>query len=448
MKANRFLQLVRIGLMVTVILACNPPGIVSTPLAASEAQVLETPSMQATTTFPASGAASETEVNQGPPTPVPATPSLQGPVIPHLAAGQKFDMMSIHMVEANQGWGIGGTAQARDHVFRTETGGQTWRDVTPPQPAPTTEEDAVAALGFFADASNGWVVYEPAYPDTFPSYLLAWSTHDGGASWTYGVIYSTGVPAMSFSPWYLDFSDNQHGWLLVYLGGGMNHAYVALYSTADGGATWTDILDPGTENGIQSFTKTGMIFVDAHTGWLTRDSQGVDDSPHVFLTQDGGITWTRNDLPAPSGTTGWFDNNFCGTFSPVAFSAQSVLLAMKCLDADTYKVEHDYLYSTEDGGQTWQSAPLPPDFKVSDPPSGGLYFPNAKTGLALGRVIYRTDNGGKSWSLVKLVTWDGWFTFLDLTTGWAVAGNAGQIALVRTVDGGRTWQEIQPVLAP
>ena len=46
------------------------------------------------------------------------------------------------------------------------------------------------------------------------------------------------------------------------------------------------------------------------------------------------------------------------------------------------------------------------------------------------------------------MNWDGQFSFVDLNTGWAVATNAGQIALVRTVDGGGTWQEVRPVVAP
>jgi len=226
------------------------------------------------------------------------------------------------------------------------------------------------------------------------------------------------------------------------------HAYVALYSTDNGGATWTDILDPSSAADIQSFTKTGMIFVDAHTGWLTRDAQGVDSIPHTFLTQDGGVNWTRIDLPAPTGTTSWFDNNSCGTYSPVALSTQSALFTMKCLDDATYKVEHDYLYSTVDEGQTWQSVSLPSAFTVITPPGGGLFFTNVQSGLVLSRWTYRTDDGGKTWSTGKQVNWDGQFSFVDLNTGWAVATNAGQIALVRTVDGGATWQEIKPVLAP
>ena len=408
---------------------------------------ISSPTATATTTL--TSAPSTTPSPNLLPIAILATPVL-GPSIPHLAAGHAFDITFIHMVNANQGWGIGGLVQAADHVFRTQNGGKTWRDVTPPQPAPT-EGDTIAALGFFTDASTGWVAYGgPLGSGSVPPYLLVWYTDDGGASWTYGVINTTSVNRISFSPWYLDFVDSQHGWLLVFLGGGMMHAYVALYSTSDGGATWTDILDPNTEIDIdiQSFAKTGMLFVDAQTGWLTRDSQGVEDIPDTFLTRDGGVVWSRIALPAPSGMTGWFDNNSCGMYSPVAFSTQSVLFTMKCLDNATYKVEHDYLYSTSDSGQTWQSAPLPPDFKVSNPPSGGLYFTNAQTGLALGRVIYRTDNGGRSWSLAKLVNWDGQFTFLDLNTGWAVASNAGQIALVQTVDGGRTWQKVRPVVAP
>jgi len=434
------------GFLLPAVLACNLLGNISTPLAPSGIPLLETPSVRATTAFLAGGTAPEAKVIAATQTSVPSTP-IQGPAIPHLAAGQIFNITYIHMADANQGWGIGGPAEAKDHVFHTQTGGRIWRDVTPPQPVPAAM-DVFAVLGFFADASIGWVVYSPADSPTLPPYVLVWFTHDGGASWTYGLINTAGISGVSFSPWYLDFYDSQHGWMLVLLGGGMNHAYVALYSTHDGGTTWMDILDPSTENDIQSFTKTGMIFVNEHVGWLTRDAQGVDPTPHTFITRDGGVNWTRIDLPAPPGTTGWFQNNSCGTYTPVAFSAQSALLALKCLDNANYQVEHDFLYSTGDGGQTWQSVSLPSAFMVTAPAAGGLFFANVQSGLVLGRWIYRTDDGGKSWSTGKQVNWDGQFSFVDLNTGWAVATNAGQIALVRTVDGGGTWQEVRPVVAP
>ncbi len=386
-----------------------------------------------------------------PPTPEPATPStgtpVQGPAIAHLTAAKPFEVGYIHMVDAQRGWGIGGFAQAQDHVLRTDTGGQTWRDVTPPEPI-RADGSALAALGYFKDGSRAWIAYGPADPGSVPTSIRVWFTSDGGTTWDYGVVDSDGVAAEAFVPLYLDFPDTQHGRLLVLLGGGMNHAYSALYSTDDGGKSWTNTLDPSTDNAIQSFEKTGMIFQDARTGWLTRDAQGVDSTPHIIETVDGGASWTRIDLPAPTGTSTWFDQHACGTYSPVAFSGQSVLVLVKCLDTATFKVEQDYLYATGDGGQTWQLAPLPGGFIVADPPAGGLFFIDKQRGLALGRWIYRTDDGGKTWSAGKQVGWDGQFSFVDLKTGWAVARNAGQIALVTTTDGGQTWQEIRPVIAP
>jgi len=121
---------------------------------------------------------------------------------------------------------------------------------------------------------------------------------------------------------------------------------------------------------------------------------------------------------------------------------------MKCVDNATYKVESDYLYSTDDTGKSWHSATMPSGFKIPDIPAGGLFFTNATSGLALSRWIYRTDDGGNSWSAGKQVNWDGQFSFVDLNTGWAVARNGGEIALVKTLDGGGTWQVIQPRIGP
>jgi photosystem II stability/assembly factor-like uncharacterized protein len=49
---------------------------------------------------------------------------------------------------------------------------------------------------------------------------------------------------------------------------------------------------------------------------------------------------------------------------------------------------------------------------------------------------------------VKSVTWDALFTFIDPQTGWAIARADGQMALVKTSNGGASWLEIKPVIAP
>ena len=423
------------------------PTATPTLLPSATDTLLLLPPATATLTLPVSATDTpvETATELLPPTPVALTPTLAGPALAHLLVGQKIDITFIHMVDANQGWGIGGLNKASDHVFFTKDGGQTWRDVTPPQPAAGAGA-SLTALGYFPDANTAHVVYGlPADSGGVPPFIQVWITNDGGATWTYGSIDTSAVTGEAFSPYYLNFADSQHGWLMVFLGAGMMHAYVALFKTVDGGATWTDILDPSTLNDIQSFPKTGMVFVDPLTGWLTRDSQGVDPAPHIFRTADGGGTWIRLDLPAPADAPDLFVSDSCGSYSPNAFSALSLTIALKCLDNATFKIEKDYSYFTGDGGVTWKTYPLPADYTLGP----GLYFFNAQNGLALGPRLYTTSDGGQTWKFIQQVSWNGQFSFVSMQLGWAhVFNDQGETALVKTVNGGLTWSMLHPLVAP
>ncbi len=67
-------------------------------------------------------------------------------------------------------------------------------------------------------------------------------------------------------------------------------------------------------------------------------------------------------------------------------------------------------------------------------------------GWAVARQIYQTLDGGRTWRLIKSVTWDGQFSFVSAELGWAVARSGEERALVQTADGGRTWQLLDPVV--
>jgi photosystem II stability/assembly factor-like uncharacterized protein len=62
--------------------------------------------------------------------------------------------------------------------------------------------------------------------------------------------------------------------------------------------------------------------------------------------------------------------------------------------------------------------------------------------------MYRSEDRGLTWTLLKQVAWDGQFSFVGPMNGWAVARDEGEIALVHTIDGGTTWQLVEPVLTP
>ena len=159
-------------------------------------------------------------------------PVPTGPVIEHLAAGSALNITFIRMITVTDGWATGGASQTGDHVLRTDDGGLTWHDVTPPQPIPP-EEVTFEALAFFKNASTAWVVYGPPYVGEYPAVIFVWSTHDGGETWEYGSV-STSIGTEGFAPMFLTFADDTHGWLMVALGAGMSHVYVAIFSTTDG----------------------------------------------------------------------------------------------------------------------------------------------------------------------------------------------------------------------
>jgi hypothetical protein len=48
-----------------------------------------------------------------------------------------------------------------------------------------------------------------------------------------------------------------------------------------------------------------------------------------------------------------------------------------------------------------------------------------RVGFALSRRIYQTLDGGVTWTAMKVVDWDGQFSWLDDRTGWANSAMTG-----------------------
>jgi photosystem II stability/assembly factor-like uncharacterized protein len=467
-KKNCLFTLLAAILSLTSMVACNLLGIIPTAIMQSPTPPIATPTAlpstatpvmtnPATATLAAPTATVSLTPTIEPATPEPPTPTdtesvpppptpVLGPAIPHLPVGRDIIIRYIHMIDPNQGWGIGVVPQSSDHIFRTKDGGNTWQDVTPPEPAPAANVQ-LRATGAFGDTASAWVVYSQAAPAAPAQPVLIWYTRDGGSSWKYGLLDTSTGTFEFFSPSDLVFEDGQHGWMLAHVGAGMMHDYVSIAATTDGGLTWQFLLTPTSDNYNLACFKNGMAFTDAKTGWLAVDCNGVDPQPYLYRTADGGSTWQELDIPAPPGTSDFFNSYSCGMHYPTVFSPTSAIFAMRCLDTATYKVDRDYLYRTSDAGHTWQIYAFPTGFTMTDA-GGSLYFAGDQAGLAFSRKIYKTSDGGQNWSLINQVNWDGQFSFLDLNTGWAAVNNLGLYALVKTTNGGKSISLLKPVVGP
>ena len=421
------------------------------PFATSEATTLArsvTPTASAPSSTPNTGPVATTEPTPAePPTLTPELPTPAAAPLVHLPRGQTLTLEQITMLGPSAGWAIGASRDEVARVLRTGDGGLTWTDVTPPE-APPSAESGRRVLGEYADEQRAWVVFSGGTADQGSAPAVVWRTADGGRSWLPSRLVGPPFGAPWFEPLALGVREDGFGWLMMSVGAGMSHQYVALYTSQDQGITWDRILDPTTDQPVQSCPKTGLEFADALHGWMARDCGGLIDQVTIEMTDDGGTTWESKPVPAPDALQSGFTYPYMCTPHSIRLTSASLgSFAVSCRrfletpgpGGETLADGPHALYRTQDGGATWD---------VREYPGGEVLWLDAARGWALGRSVYRTENGSASWSLVHQVNWDGQFTFVDTQNGWAVARDGEEVALVRTRNGGSSWAILKPVTGP
>lgn len=163
-------------------------------------------------------------------------------------------LSDLHFVDDQHGWVVGGAT-----LIRTSDGGETWE-----QPLPQGSELPFSARAIrFLDPNLGWVAGGGG---------AIYGTNDGGVSWLQSIEPKSGQPDL----WALSFVDSERGWAVGASG--------TILHTSDGGQNWSRQKTP------TSSLLTGVIFVDALTGWAVGFDRG-DSSSIVLKTEDGGNTW-------------------------------------------------------------------------------------------------------------------------------------------------------------
>jgi photosystem II stability/assembly factor-like uncharacterized protein len=144
---------------------------------------------------------------------------------------------------------------------------------------------------------------------------------------------------------------------------------------------------------------------------------------YLLRSEDGGNSWEVQAEPPDSVTT-------CHRTAITFLGSQHGWMTSQCPFELGGGV---FLETTSNGGDTWE--------RLTSMQADGF-------GWAFGMEISKTLDFGLTWERVKIVSWEGQFSFIDHERGWAVARSGEEIALVQTIDGGRTWQELDPVVAP
>lgn len=311
-----------------------------------------------------------------------------------------------------------GSANVRD-FSRTTDGGNTWTAGTITVAPANYSWSCLAAI----DENTAWAMF---FKNTAAATGGIFKTTDGGATWTQqgaGVIFAT---ANTSFPDVLHFWDENTG---LAVGDPVSGEF-EIYTTADGGTTWTavsgaNIPDPiaGEYGYTRVFAVSGDIF------WF-----GTNKG-RIFKTTDHGATWTVVQV------TGLTD------LIQIDYKDENLGWA-KYLDASSNVT----FMRTTDGGATWtQVNPSGTMYKGSF-----CYVPKTDMTLVSTGVDYTLPDIGSSYSLDGGDTWetidDGiqytTVKFYDNITGWAGGFNLdATTGGVFKYDGGFVATGIAPAAA-
>lgn len=211
-------------------------------------------------------------------------------------------------------------------------------------------------------------------------------------------------------------------------GNKFNDSICSIFLSKDAGQTWQYIMD-----NISPWAKS-ITFTSSLNGYI------VGDHGKILKTTDGGEHWTAYaiDLQLRS-----YD------FSSVFFINSNIGFIV----GGSTLIQHKIILKTTDAGHNWNII-----FDELGKPFEASYFISELEGLVVGQEgdVYKTTDGGINWVKVQLPTQVSTrnfksLYFIDNNVGIIVGGNFSNDSIqtiIKTTNGGDSWQIIKDELAP
>lgn len=288
---------------------------------------------------------------------------------------------------------IGYAAGTQGLLFKTTDGGETWSEQTSGTTSTLWDVDFINADTGFVVGASGTILY----------------TTNGGTDWTASNYGTTTL-------YKIHFINDNFGYM-----GSASTTTGRLMRTTNGGTSWNDITAnvPGLAGTVR-----GIHFVGEDNGWIS-NSQG-----RIFKTTDGGSTWAQV-YDIGSTTTTIYEVKFYDLNNGYAISASGQVL------------------KTTDGGTNWtltQTDATQNLFGLGllDVQAEGISTPVLIGGNA-GTIII-SMNDGATWELGHTAASQNLLyrvSFLSESVGYVSGGTATTGDLLKTTDGGLTWEKLQ-----
>jgi YVTN family beta-propeller protein len=321
-----------------------------------------------------------------------------------------FEPSAVSFASPSVGVAMGTTDCGPPECFQiammvTTDGGKQWSFLNAP---PNLE------IGPFLPPGDGLLFTSPDDGYLFGS----WHTGNGGATWQ--------VTSPEMAPEVLAIGATP---TTVYEAAQPNQGRGELLASPIGAARWTKV--PGITGHATGFAVSG------HSVWVT-------SATHLWTTTDGR-NWQRLGARCPE--TGY-------RLAGVAAASASRVAFLCARSAGTGQTASKEVLLSSNGGRTVHLAGPAPALGIpqgfASPPGDPSVLTIAAGGTGSDRKywLYRSANGGKTWTTVTISS-DPKFSFRSLTyttrtSGWIVLGNGFPSAdntLLHTTDAGRTWHK-------
>lgn len=404
---NKFKTLISLLGLLLVITAC------ATPVASPTTDQPAVP--------PATQASNPAVVTEAPPSPFPDTPA---PAVIDAPLVDAPSLVDIHFMNEIDGWGVTET-----QIVRTNDGGVTWYNVTPPEVTTTGYNAHLNVL----DNAHVWVQITD-YAVSIENSTL-YRTADGGGTWVkFTVPFASGR---------ITFLDDKNGWAFGDLGAGAGSNAVAVFQTTDGGATWNQTYtnDPNQPNAKDSLPlggiKSGLTPLNMQTAWVSGVTYS-DGTVYLYRTDDGGANWAQvTTLALPPVA----QNTQVG-FEPVTIVSATDAFVTVRVPSDQSQLA---VFISNDAGNTWSFTP------TLIPNGGSADFLSATEAVIYnGEQFYVTHDAARTWSIIPpdVIFGDTFamMDFVNVSTGWVITidPTTNHRSLYRTSDGGLTWFPVIP----
>ena len=294
-----------------------------------------------------------------------------------------------------------------------------------PTPSPSLIPFSFSVTYDFASPTSGWALVgdDVSTPTTFWVYAPT----DGPRHWS--VQLSGQCPGSGLFPFSLQFFDRNRGFASLGCG---------LYRTSDGGNSWDRVPLP-------QYQESTVTFSDPLDGWYFSQVTDQESVPHFLVTHDAGSTWS--ELPTPPALV------FGAKGGPAMVQFRDARSGWMGADSG----DRPTVYSTSDGGLTWQAHLLPPTplqpgqggkpqqtgtSIVLVPGGGVIAMASDEAGSA---VAYSSFDGGAGWRRLAPAPGEtGYpdFVFVDARNWWAMRYGT----LFKTSDSGQTWKQVVQVM--